>query len=283
MTQLRKRYIEDMRIRNLSPGTQYHYIKHMADFAKHFGESPERLGPEQIRAYQNHLIQRGMSSSTLGIAVAAIKFFYCITLARRFDVEKIQYPRREKKLPVVLSRTEVARFFESVHNLKYRAILATAYGAGLRVSEITKLKISDIDSSRMAIRIRHGKGAKDRYVMLSPRLLELLRAYWKTGRPSEWLFPSEQSDEPITCESVRKVCRNVCRDSGLNKTITPHTLRHSFATQLLEDGTDLRTIQILLGHRSLASTARYTHVAVGGVHKTASPLDSLPASAATGT
>ncbi len=282
MTQLRNRMIEDMRIRNLRPNTQKCYVEHVAAFAKYFRKSPDRLGHEEIRAYQNHLVKRELSSSSIGVTVGAIKFLYRVTLGRDLDVARIYFPKREKKLPVVLSRPEVVRFFQSIHSLKYRAILMTAYAAGLRASEVTRLRVCDIDSSRKVIRVQQGKGAKDRYVMLSHRLLGLLRAYWKAARPADWLFPSRCADKPISYDAVRRVCRNASRASGLTKNITPHTLRHSFATQLLENGTDLRTIQVLLGHRSLASTARYTHVAVAGIHATPSPLDSLPASAETG-
>jgi len=277
MTTLRKRMIEDMRIRNLAPSTQKCYIEHVAAFARYFGRSPERLGPEQVRAYQLHLIQdKKLSASSVNVAVAALKFLYGVTLRRSWTLERIVLSKREKKLPVVLSPDETVQFFEHVTGLKYRAILLAQYAAGLRVSEAVALKVSDIDSRRMVIRIDQGKGRKDRYVMLSPRLLELLREYWRTCRSEQWLFPGTAGGH-ISTEAVRRVCKLACDASGLKKNVTPHTLRHSFATHMLESEADLRTIQLLLGHRSISSTARYTHVAISGAEQTRSPLDSLPA------
>lgn len=276
MTVLRKRMLDDMRIRNLSPNTQKRYLDRVAAFAGHFGKSPDQLGPEEIRTYQLYLVDKGLSSSTINVTVCALRFLYRVTLRRDWDVERIPLSRRERHLPVVLSPDEVARFFASVRSLKYRAILMTAYGAGLRVSEATALRIVDIDSRRGTIRVYQGKGRKDRYVMLSPRLLAVLRAYWTKTRPSHWLFPGRDPRQPASPASVRQVCHEAGLISGLKKHITPHTLRHSFATHLLESGSDLRTIQVLLGHKSPASTARYTHIAVSSVHKARSPLDTLP-------
>lgn len=277
MTKLRRRMLEDMRLRNLSPNTQKRYLDRVAAFAVHFGKSPELLGPEEIRTYQLYLVQeRRLSSSSVNVTVCALKFLYRVTLGRPWDVERILLSRREKKLPVVLSQEEVARFFAAIESLKYRAILVTAYAAGLRVTEVTELKVPDIDNSRMTIRVDQGKGRKDRYVMLSPKLLELLREYWKEYRPSGWLFPGKDPDCPVSPSTVRQVCREARLASGIKKQITPHTLRHSFATHLLEAGENLRKIQVLLGHRSLVSTSRYTHVAIENVERTASPLDSLP-------
>jgi len=199
-----------------------------------------------------------------------------VTLRHQWMVERIPLSKREKKLPVVPSPDEVAQFLHSIRSLKYRAILTTAYAAGLRISEVTRLKVSDIDSSRMAIRVEQGKYRKDRYVMLSPKLLILLRQYWQLERPKDWLFPGKHPNQPLSPTTVRQVCREVTWTCGVKKHLTPHTLRHSFATHLLEAGTDLRVLQILLGHQSLASTARYAHIAVGRIHTTASPLDSLP-------
>lgn len=277
MTPLRQRMLEDMRIRNLSAHTQKRYVDRVAAFAKHFGKSPDRLGPQEIRAYQVYLTEeRKLSTSTLNITVCALRFLYRITLRRRWDIERIPLARREKKLPIVLSLDEVAQFLRAIESMKYRAILITAYAAGLRIAEVTRLKIPDIDSRRMIIRVEQGKGRKDRYVMLSPRLLPLLREYWKAYRPSDWLFPGRVAGRPIAANSVRLVCNKARLASGLKKQITPHTLRHSFATHLLEAGTDLRKIQILLGHRSPSSTARYTHVAIQNVQQTRSPLDDVP-------
>ena len=276
MTPLRQRMLQDMQIRNLSPNTQKRYIDRVADFAKHFGKSPEKLGPEDIRSFQLHLIQeRKLSSSTLNVTVCALRFLYRICLHRDWVIERIIYAKREKKLPIVLSPEEVVLFFNAIRGAKYRAILMTIYAAGLRISEAAQLKISDIDSKRMTIRVEQGKGQKDRYVMLSPRLLNILRQYWKLYRPSHWLFPGKSADCPVSPASVRQVCREARLASGLTKEVTPHTLRHSFATHLLEAGTDLRKIQILLGHKSLVSTSRYTHVAIQNIQKTTSPFDNL--------
>ncbi len=277
MTPLRQRMLQEMQIRNLSPNTQKRYIDRAADFAKHFGKSPEQLGPEDIRSYQLYLIRKKrLSSSSLNVTVCALRFLYRFCLKREWAIERIVFAKREKKLPVVLSPGEVALFFDSIRSIKYKAILTTIYAAGLRVSEAAHLMIADIDSHRMTIRVEQGKGRKDRYVMLSPRLLNILRQYWKLHRPSHWLFPGKSQDEPVSTASIRQVCREACLISGLSKRVTPHTLRHSFATHLLEAGTDLRKIQILLGHKSPASTARYTHVAVQDIQQTLSPFDALP-------
>jgi integrase/recombinase XerD len=277
MENLLRRMREDMRIRNLSANTQKRYLDRVVAFAEHFGRSPEQLGPEEVRSYQLYLIhERKMSSGTVNVTVCALRFLYGVTLRCDWEVNRIRLARREKKLPVVLSPDEITQFLQAVRSPKYRAILMTAYAAGLRVSEVTRLRVSDIDSRRMVIRVEQGKGRKDRYVMLSPRLLSLLRAYWREYRPSHWLFLGREANQPVSPTTVRQVCKEACLASGLTKRITPHTLRHSFATHLLEGGTDLRTIQVLLGHKSPASTARYTHVAVQGVQQTRSPLDSLP-------
>ncbi len=277
MTYLRQRMIEDMQIRNLSLNTQKRYLDHVAAFAKYFKKSPEYLGLDEIRAYQLHLVQiRRLSSSSINIAVCALRFLYRITLRRDWHVERIVLARREQKLPVVLSAHEVVKFFHAIDSIKYRAILMTAYAAGLRISEVLGLKFADIDSSRMTIRVAQGKGKKDRYVMLSPKLLAILRTYWKIARPSVWLFPGQDQSQPLSPSTVRQVCQWAYRAAGLKKKVTPHTLRHSFATHLLEAGTDLRTIQVLLGHKSPVATARYTHIAITNISKTSSPLDSLP-------
>ncbi len=277
MTNLRKRMIEDMRIRNLALSTQKCYIDQVAAFALRFNRSPEQLGPEHVRAYQLYLIQeRKLSASSVNVAIAALKFLYGVTLRRSWTLERLVFSKREKKLPVVLSPDETAQFFEHVSKPKYRAILLTMYAAGLRVSEAVALKVTDIDNRRMVIRVEQGKGRKDRYVMLSPKLLGILREYWKAHRTEHWLFPGAKGRH-ISTEAVRHVCKLACRASGLKKNVTPHSLRHSFATHMLEADVDLRKIQLLLGHRSISSTARYTHVAIDGVEKTRSPLDSLPA------
>jgi site-specific recombinase XerD len=267
---------EDMKIRNLSPGTQEVYIGQVAAFARYFGKSPDQLGPEEIRRYQLYLVEaKGLSSSAINVTVCALRFLYRITLRRTWDIERIPLARREKKLPEVLSPEEVTRFFQAITSTKYRALLMTAYAAGLRISEVTRLRVADIDSRRMTIRVQQGKGRKDRYVMLSPRLLALLRDYWKAYRPLDWLFPGH-GQHPLAPMTVQRVCNKAWRASALRKPVTPHTLRHCFATHLLEAGTDLRTVQVLLGHRSPTTTARYTHIAIPNIQQTRSPLDSLP-------
>jgi integrase/recombinase XerD len=276
MTPLRRRMIEDMTLRNFTSQTIQSYVECVAGFARHFNKSPECLGPEHLRAYLLHLVQeRRVSLSHYKKVRSALRFVYQITLGRD-DVPQVMPPvKQPRKLPVVLSPDEVARFFAAIRNVKHRAILITAYAGGLRVSEVTQLQVTDIDSQRMVIHVRMGKGQKDRYVMLSPRLLEILRAYWKVVRPREFLFPGAISGRPITTGSVQKVCQRARRAAGMDKRITAHTLRHSFATHLLEAGTDLRTIQVLLGHHSFSTTARYVHVATASLPSVKSPLDRL--------
>ena len=276
MTALRRRMIEDMTLRNFAARTITVYVERVVTFAQYFHKSPARLGPEHIRGYLLHLIQeRHVSWSYYNQARCALQFLYRITMGQEWVVEDVVCPKQPRKLPVVLSLQEVARFLGAITHIKHRAILMTAYAAGLRVSEVTRLRVADIDSQRMVLRIRQAKGQKDRFVVLSPRLLKLLREYWKAVRPSDFLFPGARPDQPITSGSVHRVCRAARERCGLGKHVTVHTLRHSFATHLLEDGTDLRTIQILLGHRSLSTTARYLHVATAALRSTRSPLDRL--------
>jgi integrase/recombinase XerD len=276
MTALRRRMIEDMTLRNFAARTITVYVERVVTFAQYFHKSPARLGPEHIRGYLLHLIQeQHVSWSYYNQARCALQFLYRITMGQEWVVEDVVCPKQPRKLPVVLSLQEVARFLGAITHIKHRAILMTAYAAGLRVSEVTRLRVADIDSQRMVLRIRQAKGQKDRFVVLSPRLLKLLREYWKAVRPSDFLFPGARPDQPITSGSVHRVCRAARERCGLGKHVTVHTLRHSFATHLLEDGTDLRTIQILLGHRSLSTTARYLHVATAALRSTRSPLDRL--------
>jgi integrase/recombinase XerD len=282
MTPLRQRMIDDMTLHGLKPKTIRAYVACIARFARHFGKSPELLGTAEIRSYLLHLTHdRQVSSSTYNQALCALKFLYRITLRKNWGLDGLARTRRQTKLPVVLSLEEVTRFFEAITSLRHRAILMTAYAAGLRISEVLALRVDDIDSQRMVIRIRQAKGSKDRYVMLSPRLLTLLREYWKAHRrrkvyqPSPWLFPGNVPGRPLSDKPVYEACQAACLAAGLDKHVTVHTLRHSFATHLLEAGTDLRTIQILLGHRSLNTTARYLHVATAALESTHSPLDRL--------
>ena len=278
MTELRRKMLEELKLRNYSPSTIDVYIRCVARFARHFGVSPDRLGPEHIRQYQLFLVQqKKLSWSLFNQNVCALRFFYHHVLHRDWMIEHIPYPRPEQKLPVVLSPSEVAALFHAVHNLKHRTILMTIYAAGLRVSEVTHLRVADIDSQRQLIRVVQGKGHKDRYVMLSPKLLDLLRTYWKSHRPTTWLFPGRRPERPLTRETVLTICKQAGEAAHLSKRVSPHTLRHCFATHLLEDATDLRRIQILMGHRNLKTTARYLHVSNATLRSTVSPLDRLPA------
>jgi len=279
MTPLRHRMIEDMQVRNLSTDTQRAYLHQVSRFARHFGKSPELLGPTDIRAYQLYLVQdRKLSASSIVVAVSAIRFLYKITLQRGWSVDDaIPTCRTPQRLPVVLSREEVSRFLDAVEMLKHRVILTVCYAAGLRVSEAVRLKPAAIDSQRMVIRVEAGKGRKDRYVMLSPRLLDMLRSYWRTARPKEWLFPGDLPGQPISTFAVEHACRKARGEAGITKPVTPHSLRHAFAVHLLESGADLRTIQLLLGHRSLSTTAQYLRLATSKVCATASPLDVVQA------
>jgi integrase/recombinase XerD len=276
MTPLRRRMIEDMRLRNLAERTIETYVDRVAAFARHFDTSPEHLGHEHIRAYLLHLVEQGASWPRFNQTRSALRFLFRTTLKRPWVDDGVAFTKTPRKLPVVLSPEEVAQFFAVIANLKHRAILMTAYAAGLRVSEVVGLRIEDIDSRRMVIRVRQGKGRKDREVMLSPRLLDVLRHYWLAFRPRGYLFPSRHPDRPLSASAVQRACKAARQRSGLTKRISPHSLRHSFATHLLEAGADLRTIQILLGHSHLSTTARYTHISSARLHGTSSPLDRLP-------
>ena len=279
MTPLRRRMIEDMQVRNLAPHTQRSYLQQISQFARHFGKSPELLGPDDIRTYQIHLSrERQLSASSMLVAVAAIRFLYKVTLKRNWRIDDVVPTcRKPQRLPAVLSRDEVSRFLEAVEIAKHRVILTICYAAGLRISEAVRLTPAAIDSQRMVIRVEAGKGRKDRYVMLSPKLLDLLRDYWRAARPKLWLFPGDLPAQPITTSAVEVVCRKARDTAGIPKPVTPHSLRHAFAVHLLEAGADLRTIQLLLGHRCLSTTARYLRLATNKVCATASPLDALQA------
>jgi site-specific recombinase XerD len=269
--------LEDMRIRNFALATQEQYIISVNAYAKYFKQSPDKLQPEDIRTYQLYLLEKKkLSPKSLNVTVSALRFLYRVTLHRDWDSEIIPYAKRPRKLPVVLSPEEIAQFLHVVRNLKHRTVLMTMYAAGLRVSEVTRLKLTDIDSHRMCIRVDQGKGQKDRYVILSKKLLTYLREYWQDYRPRHWLFTNNRKNGSLPVSTVQAVCKKTRQELGIKKMVTPHTLRHSFATHLLEAGNNLRTIQILMGHSSMSTTAIYLHVAIPHIQDTQSPLDILP-------
>jgi len=278
MTPLRQRMIEDMQLRNLTPETQRSYVHYVAEFARYFNESPEKLDAEAIRQYLLHLLnERKFSPESVNCCVSGLKFLYLTTLEMPWTDEYFPRAKRPHKLPIVLSHEEMLLFFDHIPGLKNRAALMTCYGAGLRVSEAVALKVSDIDGKRKLIRVEQGKGQKDRYAMLSDRLLMVLRRYYKALRPDprSWLFPSWKKDRHMSAGSLQLACREAAAHAGLRKKVTVHGLRHAFATHLLEQGTDLRVIQVLLGHSEIDTTARYTRVSPQIVAGTVSPLDRL--------
>src|SRR5215213_1216714 len=272
---LRRRMIEDMTIRKLTPKTQHDYVQRVKNFATFLGRSPDTASFEDVRRYQLHLVASGAGVPTLNQSVSTLRFFFRITLGRADIVNHTQFIHEPRKLPVVLSPEEVARFLDAAPGLKYKAALSVAYGAGLRVSEVVALKIGDIDSKRMVIRVEQGKGRKDRYVMLSPHLLELLRAWWKAARPQGWLFPGRNPVQSMTTRQLNRACHAAADMAGIDKPVSMHTLRHSFATHLLEQNIDIRVIQVLLGHAKLESTALYTRVATKTIRTVMSPLEHL--------
>jgi len=274
MTPLRQRMIDDMQLRNFSPQTQRSYLHYITGFANYYNTSPERLGLDEIRLYQLHLInQRKLSPDSVNCFVSAAKFLYNVTLEMPWSNAHFTRMKVPEKLPEILSRDEVLRLFHFVGFLCHRIVLMLCYGSGLRISEAVSLKVGDIDSQRMLIHVRHGKGAKDRYTVLSQRLLEMLRVYWRQQRPPDYLFPGFKQDTHIQAASVQLVCREACQMAGITKRVTPHVLRHSFATHLLENGTDTRAIQVLLGHSRIDTTARYIAVAPHSIARLVSPLD----------
>lgn len=276
MTPLRQRFIEDMHLRGLALTTQRSYLHYAIDFANFYNTSPEKLDLEAIRQYELYLLhERKLSPESINTFVSSVQFLYLVTLEMPWGKECFPRLRRAHKLPVVLGLEEVSRFFENVGSLKHRAALMLCYGAGLRISEAVKIRIRDIDSDRMLIRVEEGKGRKDRYVMLSEKLLKVLRCYWRAARPQDYFFPSWREGRPINTAAISVACRNAAERAGIGKRVTAHTLRHSFATHLLEGGTDTRVIQALLGHSRIETTARYTHVAAHVVAGTPSPLDRL--------
>jgi site-specific recombinase XerD len=272
---LRRRMIEDMTIRTLAPKTQASYIRAVRNFTAFLGRSPDQASAEDLRRYQLHLAASGVAAPGLNATVTALRFFFAVTLGRGDVTDRLPFVREPRKLPVVLSPEEVARFLQATPGLKYRAALSVAYGAGLRASEVISLKVSDIDSTRMVIRVEQGKGRKDRYVMLSAHLLELLRVYWKAARPQGWLSPGQNRVNPLTTRQLNRACHFAAQAAGIDKRVSLHTLRHSFATHLLEQKVDIRVIQVLLGHKKLDTTALYSQVATRTIREVKSPLEHL--------
>jgi integrase/recombinase XerD len=280
MTRLRKMMLEELQRRNYSEITTRKYLQYVTAFARHFGKSPDQLGPNELRSYQAYLLQeRKVTPGTAVNCVAALRFFFVKTLKRHQFREFLPYPKDHRRLPTVLSPEEVSRLINAAGTLFRRTLLMTLYGTGMRRSELAHLKVGDIDSQRMIIRVVAGKGGKDRDLPLSPTLLETLREYWRWRKPKLYMFPTRTRglpmEEPISDKTVWIACSEAARRAGINKRVTPHTLRHSWATHLLEAGTDLRTIQVLLGHGDLETTAQYLHLSRRHLQAVSNPLDGL--------
>jgi integrase/recombinase XerD len=272
---LRRRMIEDMTVRKFAARTQEGYIRAVIGFSTFLGASPATASAEDLRRYRLHLVARGVGAPTINRSLTALRFLFLVTLRKPAIVLDMPFVREPRRLPVVLSPQEVARLLDAAPGLKYKAALSIAYGAGLRASEVISLKIADIDSDRMVIRVEQGKGRKDRYVMLSEHLLKLLRMWWKAGRPQGWLFPGQNPVNPLTPRQLNRACHAAAQMAEIDKPVSLHTLRHSFATHLLEQKTDIRVIQVLLGHKKLDTTALYTRVALKALGQVTSPLEHL--------
>jgi integrase/recombinase XerD len=272
---LRRRMIEDMSIRKFAPKTQHDYVQRVKDFAAFLGHSPDTVKSEDVRRFRLHLASSGAGAPKINATVSALRFLFKVTLDRPELAKHLSFMHEPRKVPVVLSPEEVARFLEAAPGIKYKAALSVAYGAGLRVSEVVSLKVSDVDSKRMMLRVEQGKGRKDRHAMLSPVLLELLRDWYRIARPQGWLFPGQNPANPMTARQLTRACHAAAHMAEITKRVTPHTLRHSFATHLLEQNIDIRVIQVLLGHAKLETTALYTRVATNTIREVMSPLDRL--------
>ena len=273
MTTLRERMLAELKLKGREPNTHKSYIDAVARFASYFHTPPDQLGKEEVRRYLLYLIEeQHLAESSVNVAYWALRFFYDQVAGKKGLIDDVSHPKDTKKLPAVLNQDEVEQFFAVIKNIKHKAMLMVALDAGLRASEVVKLRIDDIDSQRMLLRVRQAKGKKDRYVNLSPQLLQLLREYWLERRPKEWLFPGRYPDRHICAASLSNQCRNLRQRAKMRKAVTPHMLRHTFATMLLDAGENLRKIQILLGHRSLKTTARYTHVSTQSLRATTTPL-----------
>ena len=274
---LRRRMNEDMTVRKFAARTQEGYIRAVKNFSAFLGASPDTASAEDLRRYRLHLVASGAGVPTINHSLTALRFLFLVTLRKPAIVLDMPFVREPRRLPVVLSPDEVARLLDAAPGLKYKAALSVAYGAGLRASEVISLKVCDIDSARMVIRVEQGKGRKDRYVMLSEHLLQLLRAWWKVARPQGWLFPGRDPVQPLTTRQLNRACHAAAQMAEIDKRVSLHTLRHSFATHLLEQKTDVRVIQVLLGHKKLDTTALYTRVALKALGDVTSPLEHLVA------
>ena len=280
MTQLRKMMLEELQRRNYSQTTVKGYLKIVEAFANYFHRSPDQLGPEQIRAYQVYLFTgRKLNARTVGHHTAALRFFFCKTLKRAYPIEEVPYPKTPRRLPTILTKEEAIRLIDAASNLFHRAMLMTAYSTGMRREEVCQLKVEDIDSKRMLIRIRQGKGRRDRDVPLSPKVLETLREYWRWMKPKTYLFPGTvnglRADKPITAKMLWEACQEAKQRAGITKAVAPHLLRHSFATHLVEGGADLPTVQALLGHADLKPTSIYLHLSERHIKAAGTPLDNM--------
>ena len=278
MTQLRQKMLEELQRRNYSHRTAKTYVRIVRDFAAHFHRPPDQLGPEDIRQFQAYLFQsKKLSAATVSQYVSALRFLFVKTLRRHFLTEHIPFPKSPRRLPVVLSPEEVTQLIDAAHNLYYRTLLMTLYSTAVRRSELCRLQVDDIDSQRMIIRIHQGKGRRDRDVPLSPKLLEALRLYWRWRKPKTYLFPGrgKRADVPISTNMVWVACRRAAQQAGIRKRLSPHSLRHSCATHLLDAGADLRTIQVWLGHSRLEHTLVYLHLSHRHLQAVPNPLDSL--------
>ena len=278
MGRLHDRMAEDLTLRNFSPATRRNYLLYARKFAAFFMRSPEDMGEPEIRQFLLHQLEvKHLTHASYRQIYAALKFLYTVTLGRAWEVEHLPYPRqRLRSLPVVLHAEELAILFQTIRSMKYRALFMTCYAAGLRINEACHLRVEDIDSKQMLVHVRHAKGGKERITLLSAKLLEVLRSYWMEQKPRPWLFPGKTPDRPLSSDTARQALEQICLDAGLTKKCTPHTFRHSFATHLLDAGADLVVLQALLGHHSIRTTSRYTHISVQRIQKVISPLDLLP-------
>jgi integrase/recombinase XerD len=275
LSPLRRRMIEDMTIRNFAADTQRNYLRAVKNLAIFLGRSPDTATAEDLRLFQLHLTETHVRPPTINVMVSALRFFFTVTLDRADVAKLLTFVAEPRKIPVILSPEEVARFLEAAPGVKYKAAFSVAYGAGLRVSEVASLKVSDIDSERMLLRVEQGKGRRDRHAMLSPVLLELLRDWWRIAHPKAWLFPGQDPLQPISTRQLNRACHAAAHMAAITKRVSPHTLRHSFATHLLEQNTDIRVIQVLLGHAKVDTTALYTHIATNTIRAVMSPLERL--------